>query len=225
MQKLIVILIASTFIVACGSTEVKNEDSSAADSVIQLTKSKIEQIYVSGIYIVAENKIQTCDGAVYTLLDESGKLADLSKELMLENKYQSNLFVHVKGMIDAEKLVINEVVNAEPKNFRNTCISYEYWCLGNEPFWQVQISKNENLIDFYNPMEQELVHFDYVPAVEMNNTVVYTAKNKKQEIKITLKAQQCSDGMSERAYSHSVSVVLNGNEYKGCAIKFGDKIE
>ncbi|MBL7883200.1 MAG: hypothetical protein JNL69_03980 [Bacteroidia bacterium] len=223
MQKIITLIVIYVCIVSCDNPKVNNEASKTFDSINGSTKSVMNEY--SGIYLIAENKIKTCDAAIYSIVDESGKLELLSKELIVEGKNKANLVVHAKGKIDANNLIISEVITIEPKNFRNTCLPYDFWCLGNEPFWQVQISKNENLIDFYNPMEQELIHFDYVQSIEKNNSFVYTANTNKNEIKVTIHTQKCSDGMSERMYNYAVSVMLNGNEYKGCAIKFGDKIE
>ena len=82
------------------------------------------------------------------------------------NDIYRSVFASVKGFTlnsdstnipDPEKyykiLVIKEVIAVEGKNFRNTCIPYDFWCLGNEPNWSLQISKEENIFELYLPSE------------------------------------------------------------------------
>ena len=116
-------------------------------------------------------------------------------------------------------------MKTEFKNYQNDCISFEYWCIGNEPFWQLQISEKENLIDFYDPMEQKTIHFNYIKSENKNESLNYSVKNESNTIGIKIKKEKCSDGISEKKYNYSVTVILNHKTYKGCAVAFGEKIQ
>lgn len=97
--------------------------------------------------------------------------------------------------------------------------------MGNEPFWQLQISEKENLIDFYDPMEQKTIHFNYAKSQVKNGAVNYFTKNDTNTIEIKIKKEKCSDGMSEKKYNFSVLVKLNKKTYNGCAVAFGEDVK
>lgn len=119
-------------------------------------------------------------------------------------------------------LVISTFEKAEQKSAKNTCIPYDYWCSGTEPFWQLEISEKEGLIDFYNASEQEMLHFPYARPAISNGVQVYSVQNGNSNLEIKIKNEKGSDGMSERSYSHKAIVVLNKNEMTGGAALFGE---
>jgi len=123
----------------------------------------------------------------------------------------------------SDLLVVKKILNVEQKNYTNTCIPYDFWCKGNEPFWQLQISEKENLIDFYDPMQQLTTHFIYQKPEMKNGTTQYISKdgNSQNNIIVKIKNEKCSDGMSEKEYSYRAEVILNGKKLNGCAIKYG----
>jgi uncharacterized membrane protein len=172
-----------------------------------------------------------CDhpGMIYSITDENSALdAELKK--IQPNAYPGQgIFVNMKAEVNASdnkefagSLVIKELLKAEQKNMGNNCIPYEFWCMGNEPFWQVQISKTENLIDYYDPMEQKTIHFGYSAPEQKEEAFIYTAvsADKKSKIMITVLEEKCTDGMSEKKYDHSATVILDGMNLKGCAVKY-----
>lgn len=168
----------------------------------------------------------------YPVVDETNSLDTLYKKT-LPNAYPfQTIYIKAKGELiasgsqaDPYTLQIKSVLKTEFKNYQNDCIPYEYWCMGNEPFWQLQISEKENLIDFYDPMEQKTVHFNYSKSQIKNGNVIYSAKNGIDTIEIKIKKEKCSDGMSEKKYNNSVTVQLNNKIYKGCAVAFGEVIQ
>lgn len=94
---------------------------------------------------------------------------------------------------------------------------YEYLCKGNEPFWQVEISKTKKIIDLYEPLERKTTRFPYAEPVVNGDTLLFSSSNEKDKITITLKKESCSDGMSDIQYNYSAEAVLGERTLKGCA--------
>lgn len=168
----------------------------------------------------------------YPVEDETISLDTLYKKILPNAYPYQTIYIKVKGELiasgseaDPYTLQIKSVSETELKNYQNDCIPYEYWCMGNEPFWQVQISEKENLIDFYDPMEQKTIHFNYTKSQIKNGSVIYSAKNDTNSIELKIKKEKCSDGMSEKKYNNSVTVQLNKKTYNGCAVAFGELIQ
>lgn len=118
----------------------------------------------------------------------------------------------------ADLLTVKSCEKAEQKNHKNTCITSDYWGFGSEPFWLLQISKKEDLIDFYNPMEQTTTHFHYSAPATKNELVVYSAEENGNKINIIIKKEKCN-GAIDPQYEYSVKVELNGRIMSGCARK------
>jgi uncharacterized membrane protein len=154
------------------------------------------------------------------------KLDSLYKSVLPNPAYpEQAIFADVKGVLTStngiSSLAIKEVVHVEQRGLKNTCVPYDYWCTGTEPFWQVQISEQENLIDFYNPMEQKTSHFIYSKAEIKNGVTHYSSSDKENRISITIKKEKCN-GAIDTPYNYSVEVLLNDKKYSGCAIKYGE---
>lgn len=96
-------------------------------------------------------------------------------------------------------------------------ISYEFLCKGNEPFWQIEISKTKKLIDLYEPLERKTTRFPYSDPVINGDLFIFNSNNEKDKLSITLKKETCSDGMSEIQYNYSVVATLGERTLTGCA--------
>lgn len=184
-----------------------------------------------------EKSFRDCSNpdSLYLIKDETGTLINTYKELNPMNDIYRSVFASVKGFTvnsdslnntDPDKylkvLFIKEVISAERKNFRNTCIPYDFWCLGNEPNWSLQISKEENLFEFFLPSEGKSYYFFYNEPKEEDGIKKYFGYNNIQRttINISIKKEKCSDTMSDKIYEYSVKVNLNDKtNYSGCAIK------
>jgi uncharacterized membrane protein len=175
-----------------------------------------------------------CEHPEMTYLLENPKL-DSALRKILPNAYPGEgIFVNMMAEINASSdknyagtLELKELLKTELKDYTNTCIPYDFWCMGTEPFWHLQISEKENLIDLYDPMEQKTIHADYVKPEVTENSITYTTLNniKKINFRIVILKEKCSDGMSEREFNYKATVLLNGvTEYNGCAVKYGEKL-
>jgi uncharacterized membrane protein len=168
------------------------------------------------------------------LIENNSNQIDTLYKSILPHAYKGEgIYLQIKAEVNssqdknfADLLIVKEFKKAEQKSYKNTCIPYDFWCMGNEPFWQLQISEKENLIDFYDPMEQKTIHFNYSKAVMTNSITINSASDKtlKNKISISIKNEKCSDGMSDKQYNYKVEITLNDKKLNGCAVKFGEKI-
>ncbi|MCW3102894.1 MAG: hypothetical protein JWO09_1334 [Bacteroidetes bacterium] len=194
-----------------------------ANDTLRITKE------LTGIYRDDNVTFIPCDqpGMTYRVNDDAKLHAAFKK--ILPNAYPGEaIFLKmnaelsaINSKIYAGLLEVKDILKTEQKNFENTCIPYDFWCMGTEPFWQLQISEKENLIDLYNPMEQKTIHAAYVKPKTENGSITYTTLNnvKEPNFRIVIIKKKCSDGMSDREYDYEATVIVNGTTYKGCAVK------
>ncbi|MEO8209888.1 MAG: hypothetical protein ABI840_04975 [bacterium] len=217
-------------------TKVESADTSNVllkDSVKPDTASKIyEGLY---IYNLSTNSFMDCNNpdSLYFVSDGTKKLAEMYKKTLTNPNVYGSVVAKLKGKItqtsdeiQKEKYPktfrVTEIISMEKKNFRNTCVPYDFWGLGNEPGWSLQISEKENLIEFYLPLEQKTYYFFYSEPKEENGKIIYTSHNQIQRyiINVIIKKENCSDTMSDNIYDYSVEVELSGGKkFKGCGIK------
>lgn len=103
--------------------------------------------------------------------------------------------------------------------------SSEFTALGNEPFWSLEISPAKKQVILKDMSIEQTFAFNYEPAEKSANTYFYElSSDNGGTVKITIRQEPCSDGMSDRRYLYSSEVVIDGRTLKGCAIKKGEKI-
>ncbi len=87
--------------------------------------------------------------------------------------------------------------------------------LGTEPFWSVEITPQQLIYSGVDRPEQEIVN----PGAKVSgSTAVIEAKDAVgASFVITLKAAECSDGMSDRIYPLEAEVKVGAETLKGCA--------
>jgi len=205
-----------------------NQDSGANNLTLVRKVKEYKGVYLPGQFKNAENS------ELYAFSEMDRKLLDSAYNRILANPYPNQtVFMNFKGIVDSFptnsgfKVSAITLLSMEMKSAFNPCIPYDYWCIGTEPFWQVQISEKENLIDFYDPMIPKFYHFIFTKAEKNTGTTIFSAEDKANtnKIKITITNEKCSDGMSERNYQYKSEVVLNGKTYNGCAMAFGDGLQ
>lgn len=90
-------------------------------------------------------------------------------------------------------------------------------CIGTEPFWNAQIT--DKVIRFSDP-ENEKVSLKILSiknAIGFGEGSAFIAKTKYASAAVTL--GECSDGMSDEVYSHTIVLEMNGNVLAGCCNK------
>ncbi|GIV31087.1 MAG: hypothetical protein KatS3mg029_0438 [Saprospiraceae bacterium] len=165
-------------------------------------------------------------------VDASGALDRNYRRLLRQPYAGQNIVAELKGVVlpyygnlplpdgfDAF-LLVKEVVKLEAKTWRNTCIPYELWAIGNEPYWQAQVSRREGVIEFTELGMDNTLYFPYKPPQTTDTLSQYAAVNQRtgDNIEIFVRPGPCGDAMSERQYPYRVSVRVNGRQYNGCGL-------
>lgn len=210
-----------------------NKDTAGIDSTVKTYE---------GTYIVNLNTSSFRDckypDSVYWVIDETKQLQDLYKKTIPELNVYGSVYVKVKGELTRtgetkledrfpQTLLVKEVIAVERKNFRNTCVPYDFWCLGNEPNWSLQISQKENLIEFYLPEDKKIYYFSYAEPNKTDSVITYASFNPIQRyvIEISIRKEKCTDSVSKNVYDYSVEAgIRGGKKYKGCGIK-GEQVK
>lgn len=209
----------------------KDTNSAIADSVIRTFEGVYKLNLTENVFTDCKNPDST-----YWVTDETKNLKGLYEKFYSTRNIYGAVYAKLKGEIVDTKdkigknisekhpktIIVKEVLNIDKKNFRNTCLKYDYWALGNEPNWSLQISKAENQIEFIDYSQNQTYHFFYEePRIEPGRIVYITHNNIKQYIiDVIIKKEKCSDTMSDTEYDYSVEVILSGGKrYKGCGIK------
>ncbi|MFL5522124.1 MAG: META domain-containing protein [Gemmatimonadales bacterium] len=84
---------------------------------------------------------------------------------------------------------------------------------GNEPFWGLEISRTA--ITFRTP-DDPLLTLPSPAPVLVSGRRRYIARGDGHQLTATVADRVCTDGMSDMTYPSSVTVVVDGREYRGC---------
>lgn len=90
--------------------------------------------------------------------------------------------------------------------------------IGTEPFWSVE-RKIDSIIFQLSDWEKP-VALKAIRTMNSKDSVVYVSELPSQKLRTVIIPDECSDGMSDRKYDYSVTVIYNGSIYKGCAVIF-----
>lgn len=222
MKKTIFLIAPILFLLSCQiSTDPKKNAPILLDSIKigRETTPTIKQF--QGLYRSHQSNFLDCEsGQLFVLKNTS--VVDSMYNLILPNAYSDEaIYIEMNASIDPNDsglIIFSDNLKAEQKNYKNTCIQSDYWCTGFEPFWVIQISKGEDLIDFYNPMEQKTTHFVYAKPEIKNGITTYSSTDGENKITVVIKKEKCN-GAIDKQYDFSVQVQLNDKKYNGCALQ------
>ncbi len=224
MKKTLFLLSPLLFLLACDiNTSTENKMPINLDSIKIGRETKPVLKEYQGLYNIRNFTFKSCENdSIYSIKDKTGGIDSAIAKI----DYLGTVFMSMKGYETRtpkeNSISVTELIKVEQKSYKNTCIQYDYWCFGTEPFWQIQISKKENLIDFYDPMEQKITHFVYSKPEIKNGITYYTTLDKENKITISIKKEKCN-GAIDKQYNYSAEVLLNNKKYNGCVIKYGEE--
>ena len=213
-----------------------------ADATPQLPKTPEELKIFKGLYSFGSevSTFRDCKntGKLYWLEDKSNKLSSAYKKATDFQSYPyESVYIEVKGYLKGKSnigyaeeyenvLTVTDLISLKPKSYRTECFDYEFICLGNEPFWSLEIIPNEKLIALKDVGSEKTYTFPYTAGKVHGNSITFeTSNDKKETLKAVIKKEVCSDGMSDRVYRHSARVTINGKTLIGCAIKRDDNLK
>jgi uncharacterized membrane protein len=176
-------------------------------------------------------------GKLYWLTDSTG---EISKRYAATNRYPAypyeSVYAEVTGYLKGKstvgyaseyenELIVKSVIKVEAKNFQTSCYPFEFIALGNEPFWAVEIIPAEERIVLKDAGNDKVYQFPYKKGTTSGDVYTYEVTNeKKAKLRVSIRKQKCSDGMSDRQYLYSAAVTINGKLLNGCAIRKGDQL-
>lgn len=188
----------------------------------------------SGRYLPTGNNefFVDCSGARFILRDENMLLKSNYQKSQVALSYpEESAIAKFSGRLrkgsskgSNDTIVVAEVEDVKPKSFESDCYDYEFIGIGTEPFWSLEVIPDENTIALKDVSISKAYKFSYRNPKITNNTYIYQASNGQENLEITIKKESCNDGMSDRNYNYSATLVINGKPLSGCAIKKGDKL-
>ena len=95
-------------------------------------------------------------------------------------------------------------------------------CIGNEPFWNLKIDKNEIQFESLGG-EEKMTMVNHGPKAARGSLIEYislyqgrTLENESQYMNVIIQQGKCSDFMSDTIYPFSVAVLSGSTLYRGC---------
>ena len=215
-----------------GKSDVQDSISNSSFAGTDTTAQTFKGLYA---YDRKNSTFRSCTNPVklYIVEDSTQKLSGLYRKVLNNNFYsRESIYTEVKGYLKPVSngkdsvLIVKEVLKTEAKSFTTECYPYEFIALGTEPFWSVDIIPVEDKIVLKDVSTDRVVIFPYREGRKGRDGVyVFEANNAKREsIRIIIRPETCSDGMSEREYKYSAEVRLGERILKGCAVKKGERI-
>ena len=168
--------------------------------------------------------------SVTPVADQTGQLDSLYRSACQPAPVpEESVFAVLSGTLLQNTLTVTRIDTLQPKNFFNTCVPYEFWCSGTEPFWSLQISQGEGGIFLKNMAEESGTAYIWA-APETNGSTLWTYRAKPkldatgQPIQVTIRKQTCNDGMSDLRFDYSAEVKLGSQTLRGCAVRQGERV-
>lgn len=121
-----------------------------------------------------------------------------------------------------DSLAILRVDTLSPRTMRNSCLPYEFWCLGTEPFWGAVVSEEGVSLKMIGSGQG--LWFPAPRRVPGEGIWTYESTDPKTKtvLRLQIKKEPCSDGMSDRQYDYSVQLRRGDELLRGCAVR-GEK--
>jgi uncharacterized membrane protein len=125
---------------------------------------------------------------------------------------------------DKSSLEIGEESHTDCTNNRAKAIwedpklrGVDFRARGNEPGWHMEITASEKIL-FVGDYGNNKYAFDSPePSVdEQARTTTYKAQDAQHDLSILLEGRPCQDTMSGEPFDTTVTVILDGREYRGC---------
>lgn len=224
MKKLLFV-IPALLLFACTNRPAEQAQSTVSTEANTLTETvTTEETEIEGLY--ANQKITNCVNSEVITVTNAQSL-DSAYNALLPDAYNGlTMYAKIQGTLttkgSTKELAAKQLVLAEQKYFKNVCMPFDYWGRGAEPFWSLQISEKENVIDFYDPMAKKYYHFDYSKPETQSKAQIYKVVNGNDKLSVTVTEEKCN-GSADMPYSYKVELTLNGKAYHGCAIKYQDE--
>ena len=159
------------------------------------------------------------DGEYYKVIDESGRLqAGYNERVILPNE---PVHVEVSGKLERDVLTVNEIINIDYVKRDNHLFPMEFRCYGEEPFWHVDIIRDDE-VRFHDLSNDTYMILEYYPPRVDSGVYRYeipfsTDGAGENMLKITIEPENCMDSMSGESFEFRATLEYLGMTYYGCA--------
>lgn len=192
-----------------------------------------------GLFVTGRNmsNFRSCDSERdnYYVVDSTHQLDELYNTIFQSSPAFPFEYVYVELMGELQladkaaamhgfdsSIVVYDILTFEQKNYRNTCIPYDFWAIGNKPDWSLQVSAREGILALKDYSSNEVFLFEYFDPKIINDEVyTYYSNNyaTQTSINAVFKRVNCSDGVTGNDYEYSSTVIINGKRFTGCGIR------
>ena len=117
------------------------------------------------------------------------------------------------------RVIVRDVEEASAKTPSTTCLPYDVWGLGTEPFWSLQVSAAEGLAEWSVLGEPTRAYAYAAPTVEDGGRVRRYYFRGAQRMKVTVTEEPCRDASAGNRYDYAVTVERAGVTYSGCGTR------
>lgn len=120
-----------------------------------------------------------------------------------------------------QQILIRQVRNASVESagcFAEPAPPFAFRATGNEPFWNVEISRRG--LAFAEMDQDPRILFPYSPPTFFGEQIIYRSQIRGHEprtIVVRLEERSCSDSMADATFSHSITVKIDDRTLIGCA--------
>jgi len=138
---------------------------------------------------------------------------------------EKTVYAVLRGQLNTDTLSTSDVDAIEAKNAWNTCVPFEFWCSGTEPFWELEISQAEGGLFLEDMAQQQGAKYTWAAPVVEGDTWTYAApaiSSTQPALRVVVKKEQANNGMSEVVYNYSAELIVGAEKRKGVAVRWGE---
>ena len=167
----------------------------------------------------------------YWVIGDTDELLDVYEAATIDGYDGQNIVAALRGQLvtprpsrgaaqaspyDAQ-LRVSAVERVRAKSPRDACLPYDYWASGNEPYWSLQVSAAEGVIEL-SRMGAPTIAAPYVEPVvsEQGRVTSYVAEGTRQRLRVRVIAETCVDAMAGTTYPYRVEVEAGEERLTGC---------
>lgn len=217
---------------ACSDAPKNESPAASTPAAAAAQTARIKGLYQSD---GERHILRDCDSGKTFWVENTKDLDSLREQNLIQPSYEMEpVVVHLTGKLLAPsadaasfdgKFTVEKIDSVETLNFMNCCETWDFWLGGTEPFWDCQVFPEGGFIIFREAGGERVYRFDGVKPVVAGKTTTYVSQNSADEkIKIVIKQEPASDGMSDMKYNHSCKLEVAGQKFEGIARKYGETI-
>ncbi len=218
------------FVTACSDTPPSS--STAPENNLQRAVAPQPIQVLRGMYAAGPqgNSFYTCsDGKMYRVNGQPASLDSLYESARGPAPYDGeSVYAVVEGRFGTSDntLTISRVDSMAGHSVFNTCLPFDFWCTGTEPFWRLLISEQEAGFGFKLIGEDRGQIFPWRAAKTDGRTWTYESSDPAtgQKLKVVVRKTACSDGMSDRRFNYAAEINLGAYTLRGCAVRYGETV-